>query len=232
MSMGWRMRAGVMVVALCVPGPAMASDFRGFLSGIIILTFGLPFMLANLVVLALQLLGGQLRSRNVALTHTLVAGAWPVLGFAAMFLEGRTVPPDGIALRLAFNSVAMACAMLPLAIHRLKYGSRVPKAILFDAERVDVAERNGLTEIRFVGASRYLLLRTADKGNTHVEVDDESRACVSRYRDIEVRADQFIVRLEEAVAERLDVPQWFAVRLRTTPLELKALRAAAQRVMG
>jgi drug/metabolite transporter (DMT)-like permease len=102
---------------LLAPTVASASDFSGFLSGIIIITAGSFSALVSLVCFVVLAFNRSYRDFRVARRHTLLASAIPMLGFVAMMIEGNSVSRDDINDRLFFNGIALGLAMLPLVAY-------------------------------------------------------------------------------------------------------------------
>ena len=102
---------------LLAPTVAVASDYRGFLSGVIIIGAGSISALVSLFCFAILAFNRSYRNFQVAKWHTLMASVIPMLGFVAMMIEGNSMSRDDINDRLFFNGIALALAMLPLVAY-------------------------------------------------------------------------------------------------------------------
>ena len=120
-----RIGPGIAIALLLMaPTAVLASDFRGFLSGVIIFAAGSMSAAASLLVFAILAIGRSYRKARVAKLHAMLASAVPLLGFAAMMVEGSSVPRGAIDDRLVFNGIALALAMLPLIAHSMTSDER------------------------------------------------------------------------------------------------------------
>jgi hypothetical protein len=100
------------------PTIVCASDFRGFLSGVLIFALGSMSAMLSLACFAVLAMRRAYREFRVAKRHATLAAIVPALGFGAMFLEGNSVPRVGVVDRMVFNGVALALALLPLLAHQ------------------------------------------------------------------------------------------------------------------
>lgn len=110
-------RIACAAIVLLAPATALASDYRGFLSGVIIFAAGTFSALTSLVCFVILAFSRAYRRARVAKLHATLASVIPALGFVSMMVEGNSVPRDDVDFRLLFNFGALGLAMLPLIAH-------------------------------------------------------------------------------------------------------------------
>lgn len=115
-------------ILLFFAGPAFASNFRGFISGVATFTFGVPLALISLLAFVVLALAGSYCWKPAAIWHARIASVPPLLGFIAAFIDDYAIGDSGG--RYATNAVALVLAQLPRVFRRLRYGPDIESKTL------------------------------------------------------------------------------------------------------
>lgn len=116
---------------LAASAPAWASNYDGMLA--LFFTFYLvaPWSALQLVVFALLALFDRYRSRKLAVWHSAIAAAGPIVGLFVALIDYRD--PEFLWLAIGVNTLLLALAFLPMGMHAIHRHRAARRAAAADA---------------------------------------------------------------------------------------------------